>query len=1145
MNNEIGRKLTSLTLMTIMLAGGMVIAAPSMVPEAAAAGLLFVSAENADFNNTFGGAQIVEVIVRDPARDETDEKQGEPTVKVDEHLLRMTQGSDGYWYAYFGSVTHIEAADAADNNLDFGQQTAVVNTNIVNSTGSTFTTAGNMGARGSAVTGGQCTAVTTDCGGVITNYPALSNYNGTWQGDGTGGSTKGSPNGDGSYHVNGQIGVTSGTQGEWPFIQTFDFTIGEFDVRLEQAGADEVVSLDYDNADLDDYAGIELDRTSASQGSEVHLTITDNQLNIDPTSEDIVTFLVTSGSESVSFNNGTNYGSSTGYLAFDNSFDDNGKLIINYNANGAANAVLVNEATLDDTSADDYLVFWETAENSGIFVNTDDDDDSNLDVNASGNRGTTALIDYNDSAQSFVIANDFGVIDMVESSVGDEWNSGEELTVTLIDQDLNKNTASDEDLSVSTSTAALPIPSLKIGSPLMVDATAGDLTVDSFSNIARITNATENIGSSANFTIHTGYTGAELKLMNTSNTFFNWDFTSFENSTVTVTGVTAKSAGNGLSLTSSDHNQLEGTIKKGMAPVYNVGVTGAGTAYTGEIIIHVSMSADMDGRSTLTAATAPFVADIFSFGDGVNNAIYRLELEESGDNTGVFEGSIEYRMLNQLNVDQQSTFIDLETISDTIDIIVHEDLTDEDSPRVNYLDLGADGVSTQIADQLEAPSHSGVVSFDLDNYKIADTVVVTLDDQDMNTDSELIDVYVTSTTDDKVGDGVGDHVLDITFDDLNWQDMDNVGDCDKSALVGNEGLAHTGFTLVETGLDSGIFVGSFQIPNEFCNGTVNTATTGKDLEVNYQDFRDASGQTIEVGDGASINANTGSVAFDRTVYPVPWGTTTAVGFAEHASASGSATLGLGNVTVHVRVTDADYDISAAGEDSIADTTVVLKIERGSTSVDIATFGNAADPMIETAPDSGVFEWDQQVGYTDGPTNSCPSAFSAGCVLQGDIITATYTDKDDASGQDQTVTDSATFDLRNGVLQSDKSVYLIGSDMILTLIEPDFDRDNDETESYTLDLIEWDSDAATTTLGTNGISGAAAAFDPEPSKLRETGDSTGIFQVVIEIPDTLDSELLDRGEMVELEYTDWGPAGADYVGQEDEDIGLVIYTSNFG
>ena len=69
------------------------------------------------------------------------------------------------------------------------------------------------------------------------------------------------------------------------------------------------------------------------------------------------------------------------------------------------------------------------------------------------------------------------------------------------------------------------------------------------------------------------------------------------------------------------------------------------------------------------------------------------------------------------------------------------------------MDLGSDGVSTQIADQVAAPSHSGVVTFDNDNYKTADTVVITLDDQDMNTDSELIDVYVTKA-DDKVGEQV-------------------------------------------------------------------------------------------------------------------------------------------------------------------------------------------------------------------------------------------------------------------------------------------------------------------------------------------------------------------------------------------------------
>ena len=72
-------------------------------------------------------------------------------------------------------------------------------------------------------------------------------------------------------------------------------------LSYEQAGADEVVTLDYDSGDMDDYAGITLDRNAASQNSQLHLTITDNQLNIDPTAEDIVIFYVETGNESVWF----------------------------------------------------------------------------------------------------------------------------------------------------------------------------------------------------------------------------------------------------------------------------------------------------------------------------------------------------------------------------------------------------------------------------------------------------------------------------------------------------------------------------------------------------------------------------------------------------------------------------------------------------------------------------------------------------------------------------------------------------------------------------------------------------------------------------------------------------------------------------
>jgi hypothetical protein len=304
-------------------------------------------------------------------------------------------------------------------------------------------------------------------------------------------------------------------------------------------------------------------------------------------------------------------------------------------------------------------------------------------------------------------------------------------------------------------------------------------------------------------------------------------------------------------------------------------------------------------------------------------------------------------------------------------------------------------------------------------------------------------------------------------------------------------------------------------------------------------------------------------------------------------------IGSGDLAIHVRVNDPDFNTSASGEDIIGTNStagngpVKLSVIRGSSEVilgfaggpealggtidtnnvnlkDVRQFG----PMGEIAPDAGIFESDIAIRYTDGPASTtCPSttdtwtnikddagtteedrfdvAASTGdyCILQGDILQVEYTDPADASGDINTVTDSATFDLRNGVLQSDKSVYIIGSDMILTLIEPDFDLDNDQAETYDLDLIEWDSDAATVTMG--DADGSAAAFDPEPANFRETGDSTGIFQIVVEIPSELDGDKLERGEEIVLEYSDWGPSGSDYVGDEDEDVNLTLFTSNFG
>ena len=178
----------------------------------------------------------------------------------------------------------------------------------------------------------------------------------------------------------------------------------------------------------------------------------------------------------------------------------------------------------------------------------------------------------------------------------------------------------------------------------------------------------------------------------------------------------------------------------------------------------------------------------------------------------------------------------------------------------------------------EAPSHSGVVSFDSNNYKTADTVTITLEDLDLNVDSDLIDIYtVVSTIGDQNRDAIGTgnvttggtsitlsngdelgRLLDVTFDDVRWQTPS--GACVLTgAAATDSGLGATGFTLVETAPHSGVFTGDFQIPNQWCRtdgGTVETST-GLDIEVNYVDFRDASGEVIEVGDSAGVRANTG------------------------------------------------------------------------------------------------------------------------------------------------------------------------------------------------------------------------------------------------------------------------------------------------
>jgi hypothetical protein len=238
---------------------------------------------------------------------------------------------------------------------------------------------------------------------------------------------------------------------------------------------------------------------------------------------------------------------------------------------------------------------------------------------------------------------------MDESSVGDEWNSGEEITVTLIDQDLNKNTLVDEDLLLVNTTQGHLVPSLQIGDPYTVttaDSRVG--TFQKYSNITWFDDATSigglsTGGAGQNVTITTGYSGEDINLIDTVNTYFNFDFTSFNNTFSTSGAVYQVCLVNGTVNSNQDDVACGATFEsKGIAEIVYP------ASQTGMMYVNVTLT-----EATTGLTTVPFVADVFSFGAGINNAIYRLQLEETGVNTATFEGTVEYTMLNQLNINTE------------------------------------------------------------------------------------------------------------------------------------------------------------------------------------------------------------------------------------------------------------------------------------------------------------------------------------------------------------------------------------------------------------------------------------------------------------------------------------------------------------
>ena len=1171
MNNEIGRKTTSLILMTIMVAGGLTFAIPSTVPDAhAQTPNLYVSAVNPTFSNTFGGSQIVEVIVSDLQYD--DDNDPRPPVTVADEDLDLLQANDGNWYGYF------RVGDSDENVRD----TKTASQNILNSfTPDTPNDADDY--RGDPISTAPILSLddinTEDTIDIVYNKGGSRQVVTLTYDD----STNNAINLDREIYprdAHVHLEITDHVLNIDPTdVDVWTFELGESITYNRGTTGDDApdVTIDADDLGCDDdclFSITDDNNPDITSVEDNDLTTAANMITIEETGPNTGVFAATDG-------------------------DDDSQIRITANAIRDVTATL----TYDDTDVQIQHRFatatidldisdgtWNSGEPIDLTIvdrdrNTNSKDKEEIVLEIFDHVGNNAASEN----QAFTLT------DRIDSMTN--------VTVTLYNSTVDSTSATAmannatyilfDDRSSNITTHQIggqPNPG--------VNATISDEESQLVVETGNFTTAT----APESIVVWFGMTFNELLGNHTSanNTNFigahllNVDVSSLGNSRLTLLAT----GNHTLNTNQTGGYQIDTNAPGGaQVPLVDLGsvedrIRTFNATLLQEIITNNTLGNSQSALIiTPEGAIAPnerypITFDIFRLGSTssgntnfeiTNNQVTRITLEETGDNTSTFTGTIEYTMVNQINIGDPDTYLNLNPTGNDVSFVTFTGLTGADA-RITYNDIDANGRPVPVSAQQDITTSTGAVSLNADRYSVSSNVVITLEDLDLNTDSGSSETYTVVTAanagndshriafdispgdpgNDRVvnGDSIG-MLLEVSFDDDPW----------VSCTVGQQtatGLGDTGFTLQETGTATGIFTGSFAVPETFCededdNGTIDDidTTRGRDISVKYRDFRDSSGQTVTTGDSAAIGASTGSVSLDRTVYPVPFSDDATYRFPLLDDTRNTPSrLPVGQVTAYVQVNDPDYNVNPSGTDRIDqddEGQVEVSITRSGNECIIGSAGGGVEPtnpaasncppiatfddLVETSPESGIFEVEIPLDFNDGiPDNDCPNNIS--CILQGDILTVEYTDPADASGNTRTVTDSATFDLRNGALQTDKSVYVIGTDMIVTLIDPDLDLDSDTRETHDLRLIGWDSDADDTLLNNQ-------AFDATPGSLRETGPSTGIFQVVIEVPRELDGDRLERGEEITLTYVDWGPSGADYVGDNDEEIERTVFTSNFG
>ncbi|WP_316504570.1 hypothetical protein [Nitrosopumilus sp.] len=204
--------------------------------------------------------------------------------------------------------------------------------------------------------------------------------------------------------------------------------------------------------------------------------------------------------------------------------------------------------------------------------------------------------------------------------------------------------------------------------------------------------------------------------------------------------------------------------------------------------------------------------------------------------------------------------------------------------------------------------------------------------------------------------------------------------------------------------------------------------------------------------------------------------------------------------VNFYITDDDLNTRPDRVD-IVDTTNLLEFSINGIPIE------GPKKMTETGFDTGQFYVKLQL----------PESINGEPLNQDDIVEVTYLDESDAGGEPQKSSKSIPLSQTYAQVQTSNSnsgsKTRIGHEFTVRIYEPDANLDSRDEDRIPLSRIEYRGEGGIRTTLNNPV------FDANASALRETGENTGIFEVIIKIPRTIDGDAIHIGDWYELRYVD--------------------------